>query len=96
MTARQTQGTSIQDAARELGVKGGRNGLYALLREMGHFSGKEPRYPLIKAGLFAMQSKSYRRGPVEHPYRVPLITGNGMVWLREQIKQHNQNQALSA
>lgn len=87
-TVRHTTGIDMKAAAQELGVKGGRNGLYALLREMGHFVGKEPRYPLIKQGLFTMQSKSFRRGPVEHPYRVPLVTGNGMVWLREEINKH--------
>lgn len=88
MTTVTTRGMDMQAAAKELNVKGGRNGLYRLLRELNVFVDKQPHYAYVRQGFFALETKGYKRGPVVHQYTKPLVTGTGLTWLREKIDQH--------
>lgn len=86
MTAKVTTGMDIQAAAKELGIKGGRNGLYKLLRQMRIFTdSNKPHHKYVRQGYFRLQTKSYKRGHVDHQYSKPLVTGDGITWLQEQI-----------
>lgn len=93
MTTLTTRGMDMRAAAKELNVKGGRNGLYKLLRELNVFSGTKPHHKYVREGYFKLQTKSYTRGRVDHQYSKPLVTGTGITWLQEQIEKH---QTISA
>lgn len=84
----------MQAAAKELNVKGGRNGLYALLRSLKIFSSaNKPHHKYVRQGYFRLETKAYTRGKVEHQYSKPLVTGDGITWLQEQIEEHQATAA---
>jgi|GEM_PF-1528154 len=88
MNTNKTKQFDIETAAAALKIKGGRNGLYRLLREMDIFVKTTPRRRYIQQGLFRVQEKSYQRGPVAHPYIKTLVTADGMAWLTEVLADH--------
>ena len=90
MKSKVTHGLDMQAAAKELAVKGGRNGLYKLLRTLKIFdSNNKPHHRYVRLGYFHLQTRSFSRGDVEHQYCKPMVTGTGITWLQEQINENN-------
>lgn len=83
--------TDMQTAAQITNIKGGLKGLYELLRKLDHFDqDNQPRYPLIKSGLFVLEPKrgNFRGGKGFRDYHKVWATGNGLAWLKEVVRQH--------
>lgn len=81
----------MQAAAAHTNVKGGRNGLYALLKKLGHFNpDNTPRQQLVKQGLFVLEPKRghYRNGSMHRDYYKPWATPAGLLWLHEIVREH--------
>lgn len=64
----------------------GRNQLFKLLREHGHFIDNTPKPHLIKAGYFQVEIHQWHNpnnDRIARQYAIPMVTGAGLAWLRE-------------
>lgn len=80
----------MQEAAQRTNIKGGRAGLYALLRKLKLFNiDNTPKRHLVQKGLFTLETKKAQiKGRPDRPYLKPWATTDGLLWLHEIVDQH--------
>lgn len=91
----------MQAAAQEIGVKGGRNGLFKLLRQHGHFKKCNncnlPSRQLVIDGLFHVEPTSATTANgIRREYIKVWVTGAGLVWLAEFAERHKALKSTAA
>lgn len=92
MPARHIHGISMQRAAQILGTT--RPRLFELLRERQMIS--KFNVPTTRAhGLFIVDTREFnnRVTGITRQYATPLVTGPGLIWLQEQLSNHNMQEA---
>ncbi len=82
----------MQAAAQQIGIKGGRNGLFKLLRDKGYFkTGNIPTRQLVISGLFYVEAKStVMRNNIRREYIKVWVTGEGLTWLADFVAEHGE------
>lgn len=87
---------TMAEAAKALQI--GRNQLFALLRRHRHFlPGNVPDLSLRRAGFFRIETRGFVHPGTcrEMSYQRVVITTEGLLWLREQIRADRNGKAAS-
>ena len=82
----------MKEAASRTGIKGGRNGLFALLRQYGHLNkDNTASLNMIQQGyMFNEVKQAKTHSGIARDYYKTLITPNGISWIHDFVKQHGE------